>query len=57
MLTGGGAMLRGLDIIISEETGIKVNVAENPLDCVTLGTARVLDEINTLRKVLSTSKR
>ena len=57
MLTGGGAMLRGLDIIISEETGIKVNVAENPLDCVTLGTARVLDEINTLRKVLLTSKR
>lgn len=57
MVTGGGAMLRGLDKIISEETGIAVHIAENPLDCVTLGTAHVLDEINTLRKVLSTSKR
>lgn len=56
-VTGGGALLKGLDKIISEETNIKVNVAENPLDCVTLGTARVLDEINTLRKVLQTSKR
>lgn len=57
MLTGGGALLKGLDKAVSEETGIKVNVAENPLDCVTLGTAHVLDEINTLRKVLLTSKR
>lgn len=57
MITGGGALLKGLDRMISEETGIKVNVADNPLDCVTLGTAHVLDEINTLRKVLLTSKR
>ena len=57
MITGGGAMLRGLDTLITEETGIKANIAENPLDCVTLGTAHVLDEINSLRKVLSTSKR
>ncbi len=57
MITGGGAMLRGLDTLITEETGIKTNIAENPLDCVTLGTAHVLDEINSLRKVLLTSKR
>lgn len=57
MITGGGAMLRGLDTLITEETGIKANIAENPLDCVTLGTAHVLDEINSLRKVLQTSKR
>ena len=57
MITGGGALLKGLDRMISDETGIKVNIAENPLDCVTLGTAHVLDEINTLRKVLLTSKR
>lgn len=57
MLTGGGAMLKGLDTLITEETGIKTNTAENPLDCVTLGTAHVLDEINSLRKVLLTSKR
>ena len=57
MITGGGAMLKGLDTLITEETGIKTNIAENPLDCVTLGTAHVLDEINSLRKVLLTSKR
>lgn len=57
MVTGGGALLRGLDKMISQETGIKVNIAENPLDCVTMGTAHVLDEINTLRKVLLTSKK
>ena len=57
MITGGGALLKGLDTLIKEETGIKTNIAENPLDCVTLGTAHVLDEINSLRKVLLTSKR
>lgn len=57
MITGGGALLRGLDELITQETGIRTNIAENPLDCVTLGTAHVLDEINSLRKVLLTSKR
>lgn len=57
MLTGGGAMLNGIDTLITEETGIITHIAENPLDCVTLGTAHVLDQINSLRKVLSTSKR
>lgn len=42
-LTGGGALLRGLDKLMSEETGIPVTVAENPLDCVVLGTARRLE--------------
>ena len=52
MLTGGGAMLKGLDRLINEETGISVNIAENPLDCVALGAGKVLDEIETLRRVL-----
>lgn len=56
-ITGGGALLKGIDKMIADETGIKVNIAENPLDCVTLGTAHVLNEINTLRKVLLTSKK
>jgi len=43
-LTGGGALLRGIDKLISEETGIFVTVAENPLDCVVLGTSKWLDE-------------
>lgn len=42
-LTGGGAMIKGLDTIISIETGMPINIAENPLDCVALGTGKILD--------------
>ena len=42
-LTGGGALLRGIDILINEETGIPVNIAANPLDCVVEGTAKRLE--------------
>ena len=54
-LTGGGALLRGLDQLISIETGMTVNVAENPLDCVAAGTGIVLDDIERLREVLADS--
>ncbi len=52
MLTGGGALLSGLDKLISEETGMPVYIADKPLDCVVMGAGKVLDEIGTLRKVL-----
>ena len=51
-LTGGGALLRGLDKLICAETGIDVYVAENPLDCVANGTGHVLDHMDTMREVL-----
>ncbi len=41
-LTGGGALLRGIDRLIEEETGMPVKIASNPLDCVVLGTAKHL---------------
>ena len=44
-LTGGGAMLKGLDHLITIETGMPVHIAENPLDCVALGAGKIL-EIN-----------
>ena len=45
MLTGGGALLTGLDTLISLETGMPVNIAENPLDCVAQGTGLALENI------------
>ena len=57
VLTGGGALLSGLDRLIRGETGMPVSVAKNPLDCVVLGTGRVVDEIETLRKLLIPPKK
>ena len=52
-LTGGGALLRGLDQLIGRETGMPVQIAENPLDCVAKGTGMVLDNIDKLTDMLS----
>ena len=52
-LTGGGALLRGLDQLICRETGIDSHIAENPLDCVVAGTGKVLEEMSKLHEVLS----
>ena len=46
VLTGGGALLRNLDKVISEETKMPVLIAENPLDCVAIGTGQALDHIH-----------
>lgn len=43
MLTGGGALLRGIDRLIAEETGMPVNIADNPLDCVADGAGIYLE--------------
>lgn len=52
-LTGGGALLSGLDILISRETGMPVHIAEDPLDCVAKGTGQVLDNFSKLGDVLA----
>ncbi len=49
MLTGGMALLRGLDKLLSTQTGIPIHVAEDPLSCVALGCGRALDQIDTIR--------
>jgi len=46
VLTGGGALLRNLDRLLARETGMPVLVAENPLDCVAIGTGRALENIH-----------
>ncbi|WP_040950135.1 rod shape-determining protein [Gorillibacterium massiliense] len=50
VLTGGGGLLRNLDKLLSRETGMPVLVADNPLDCVAIGTGRALDNIHLLNK-------
>ncbi len=54
MLAGGGALLKGIDTLISHETGIVVHVAADPLSCVVLGTGRVLENFKQLERVFST---
>ncbi len=53
MLAGGGALLKGLDLLIRAETGMPVKVAERPLDCVADGTGKVLENIDKLIDVLT----
>ncbi|MGQ9554142.1 MAG: rod shape-determining protein [Anaerolineae bacterium] len=56
-LVGGGALLQGLAQRLSEETRMRVYVADEPLTCVAKGAGKVLEELDTLRKVLSATHR
>ena len=55
-LTGGGALLRGLDSLLTKETMLPVKAAENALDCVALGAGLLLEEIDVL-KMLNNDRR
>ena len=50
MLAGGGALLRGLDMLINHETHMPVHIAENPLDCVALGAGKALDNLDSIAR-------
>ncbi|WML59579.1 rod shape-determining protein [Neobacillus sp. PS2-9] len=56
VLTGGGALLRNLDRVISEETKMPVLIAENPLDCVAIGTGKALDHIHLFKNKAKDSR-
>src|SRR5579884_4202737 len=51
MLTGGGALLGGLDMLAKEETGLPIRVADDPLTCVVLGSGKALDELDLLKEI------
>ncbi|MCK4503649.1 MAG: rod shape-determining protein [Desulfuromonadales bacterium] len=55
VLAGGGALLRNLDQLLREETGLPVVIAEDPLSCVVIGSGNVLDELDLLKQVTVTS--
>ncbi|KPL04997.1 MAG: rod shape-determining protein MreB [candidate division Zixibacteria bacterium SM1_73] len=57
VVTGGGALLKGMDRRLREETNLPINVAEDPLTCVVRGTGKVLEDMNHFSKVLMKSKR
>ena len=51
VITGGGALLRGIDLLLRQETNLPITIADDPLSCVVLGTGKVLDELGLLKKV------
>jgi len=53
VMTGGGALIRGLDLLLSQETGLPIHVDEDPLTCVVRGTGRILDDEEKYWSVLS----
>lgn len=54
ILTGGGALLKNLDKVLRDETGLPVSIADEALSCVALGTGKALEHIKTMKHVLST---
>jgi len=57
VLTGGGALLRGLDERLKHETGMPVHIAENPLSSVAIGSGKCLEEFEVLQRVLVSPSR
>jgi len=53
ILTGGGALLKNLDKVLRDETGLPVSIADEALSCVALGTGSALEHIKTMKHVLS----
>ncbi len=51
ILAGGGAYLKNIDLLLREETGLPVLIAEDPLSCVVLGSGAVLDQLDLLKRV------
>ncbi len=54
VMAGGGSLIRGLDVLVSQETGLPVRVDEDPLTCVVRGTGRILEDPERYRSVLTT---
>ena len=54
---GGGALIKNLDKLISQKTGMPVYVAENPLECVVNGTGKTLEDLEKLKTILINARK
>jgi rod shape-determining protein MreB len=57
VMTGGGSMLKGLDQLLAEETGLPVFVAQEPLNCVVMGAGKLLENLPLLKRIAAASSR
>ena len=57
VICGGGSLIKNLDKLLSEKTGMPVYIAENPMECVVKGTEKTLDDLEKLKEVLINSRR
>jgi rod shape-determining protein MreB len=56
VLTGGGSMLRHLDLLLTQETGVPCQAAENPMDCVAVGAGAALEHLEVIKRSLPTEE-
>jgi rod shape-determining protein MreB len=56
VLTGGGSRLRHLDLLLTQETGVPCQVAENPMDCVAIGAGAALEHLEVIKRSLPTEE-
>ncbi|MCK4351015.1 MAG: rod shape-determining protein, partial [Candidatus Krumholzibacteria bacterium] len=57
VMTGGGSLLKGIDILIKEETNLPINVVEDPLTCVVLGSGKILGNLHSYERIIMKSSR
>ncbi|MBU8922019.1 MAG: rod shape-determining protein, partial [Bacteroidales bacterium] len=57
ILTGGGSLLGGIDMLLKEETNLPINVVEDPLTCVVLGTGKILSNLHVYERIIMKSSR
>jgi rod shape-determining protein MreB len=57
VMTGGGSLLRGIDILVKEETNLPINVVEDPLTCVVLGSGKILGNLHLYERIIMKSSR
>jgi len=57
VMTGGGSLLRGIDVLLKEETNLPINVVEDPLTCVVLGSGKILGNLHIYERIIMKSSR